>query len=142
MFSHPRLSLPNDLFPVSLPVKILKALLPSSILATWYAHLHFLDLITLIIIGEWYKLWSSSWWGLLYSPFSSLLDPNTRLRILFSNTLSLRFSLNVSQTYIWTGNVTVRVYFTYPWSRNGINRKYRHLIIYRYIMSLHMNKWK
>ena len=39
--SHLRLSLPKGLIPVGLPVKILKALLPSSILATWPA-LHFL----------------------------------------------------------------------------------------------------
>ena len=32
--SHLRLGLPKDLFPVSVPVKILKALLPSSTLAT------------------------------------------------------------------------------------------------------------
>ena len=32
--SHQRLGLPKGLFPVGLPVKILKALLPSSILAT------------------------------------------------------------------------------------------------------------
>ena len=45
---------------------------------------------------------------LLQFPFSSLLGPNNRLRILFSNTLSLRSSLNVgdhaSQPYSTTGN--------------------------------------
>ena len=45
--SHLRLGLPKGLFPVGLPVKILKALLPSSILATCPAHLNRLDLITL-----------------------------------------------------------------------------------------------
>ena len=49
------LGLPNGLFPVGLPVKILKALLPSSILATCPAHLNLLDLITLTIFGERYK---------------------------------------------------------------------------------------
>ena len=34
MSSHLRLGLPNGLFPVGLPIKILKALLPSSILAS------------------------------------------------------------------------------------------------------------
>ena len=49
-------STPRDLFPVGGPVKILKALLRSSILATLQVHLNFLDLITLIILGEQYKL--------------------------------------------------------------------------------------
>ena len=49
--SHLRLGLPKGLFPVGLPVKILKALLPCSILATW-SHLNLLDLITLTILGE------------------------------------------------------------------------------------------
>ena len=38
LFSHLRLGLPRGLFPAGVPVKILKALLPSSILATWPAH--------------------------------------------------------------------------------------------------------
>ena len=42
--------------PGGLPVKILKALLASFILATWPAHLSLLDLITLTILGERYKL--------------------------------------------------------------------------------------
>ena len=47
MSSHLRLGLPKGLFPEGLPVKILKVLLPSSILATYPAHLYLLDLITL-----------------------------------------------------------------------------------------------
>ena len=50
--SHLHLGLPKGLFPVGLPVKILKAFLPSSILATCPAHLNLLDLITLTILGE------------------------------------------------------------------------------------------
>ena len=54
--SHVRLGLPKGLFPAGLPVKILKALLPSYILATCPAHLNLLDLITLTMLGERYKL--------------------------------------------------------------------------------------
>ena len=53
--SHLRLVLPNGIFLVGLPIKILKEFLHSSILATWPAHLNLLDLITLTTLGEWYK---------------------------------------------------------------------------------------
>ena len=109
--SYIRLGLPKCLFSVGLPVKILKALLPSSILAKCPTHLSLLDLITLTILGERYKLRSSSLWSLLHSPFSSLLGPNIHLRILFSNTLSLLSSLNVrdhvSHPYSPTGSIIV-----------------------------------
>ena len=49
---HLRISFPKGLFPVGLPVTILKALLHSSILTTCPAHINLLDLITLIILGE------------------------------------------------------------------------------------------
>ena len=49
--SHLRQHLPKSLFPVGVPVKILKALLPSSILATRPVHLNLLDLFTLTILG-------------------------------------------------------------------------------------------
>ena len=46
----------KGLFPAGVPVKILKVYLSSSILATCPAHLNLLDLITLNILGERYKL--------------------------------------------------------------------------------------
>ena len=54
--SHLRQGLPKGLFNVGLSVKILKAFLTSAILATCSAHLNLLDLITLTILGERYKL--------------------------------------------------------------------------------------
>ena len=93
-------------------VKILKALLHSFILTTWPAHINLIDLITLNILSEWYKLYtrSSSLWSLLHS-FSCLLGPNVCLRILFLNTLRLLSSLtvrdHVSQPYSTTGNIIV-----------------------------------
>ena len=66
-------SRPHGQFLESLPVKILKALLASSILATWPAHLSLLDLISLTTLGEWYKQWSSSLWSLLHLPFASYM---------------------------------------------------------------------
>jgi hypothetical protein len=54
--SHLRLGLPKGLFPPGLPVNNLKVLLASYILATRPVHLNLLDLITMTILGEWYKL--------------------------------------------------------------------------------------
>ena len=48
--SHPRLGIPKGTFPVGLSVKILKALQPSSILATCLAHLNLLDLFTILVV--------------------------------------------------------------------------------------------
>ena len=113
---HSNTALPKYLFPVGLPVNILKELLPSTILATWPANLNLLDLITLNILDKEYKLLISSFWSLLRSSFSFLLGSNIRLRFLFSNTLSLHASLNVihhiSQPYNTTGKLNVNlIYF-------------------------------
>ena len=48
--------LPKGRFPLDFSVKILQSPLHSSILATYAAHLNLLDLETLTILGEWYKL--------------------------------------------------------------------------------------
>ena len=77
--SHLRLGLPKGFFPVGSPVKILKALLASFILAAWPVHLNLIDTITLNILGERYKLLSTSLW---YSPFASLLGPTNVVLII------------------------------------------------------------
>jgi len=53
-------SLTSGLFPSGFPTKILYALLVSPMCATFSIHLIILYLITLITLGEAYKLWSSS----------------------------------------------------------------------------------
>ena len=54
---------------------------------------------------ERYKLWSSSLWSLLHSPFSFLLSLNIRHNIIFSNNRSLHSFLNITdhlaQLTIW-----------------------------------------
>ena len=52
--SHLCLGLPKGFFPAGIPVKFLKTLLPSSIFATWPAHLSLVNLITLTVLGKWY----------------------------------------------------------------------------------------
>jgi hypothetical protein len=95
--------LPSHLRPRLLTVlsdfytKTLYTTLPSPIRATWPAHIILLDFITRTIAGEEYRSWSSSLWSFLHSPpTSSLLGPNIHPDTLFSNTPSLRSSLNVS----------------------------------------------
>jgi len=67
----------------------------SPIRATCPTHLT-LDFITRTVLGEQYRSLSSSLFSFLNSPVtSSLLGPNI-LNTLFSDTLSLRFSLGVS----------------------------------------------
>ena len=63
----------------------------------------------LTILGEPYKLWSSSLWSLLHSPFSPLLGPNIRLRILFSTTLNLHSSLKCKRPCPHTYSTTIAI---------------------------------
>jgi hypothetical protein len=89
--------LPSGLFPSGFPTKTLYTPLSYRIRATCPNHLILLDIITRTIMGEEYWSWSSSLWSFLYSPVtSSHLGPNILLNAVFSNTLILRSSLNVS----------------------------------------------
>jgi len=84
---------------------------PRPIRALCPAHL-ILDFITRAILGEQYRSLNSSLCSFLHSPVtSSLLGPNIVLNTLFSNTLSLRSFLNVSNQvshpYKTTGRIIV-----------------------------------
>ena len=94
--SHLRLGLPCGLFPSVFPIKTPHTPL-FAIRATCPAHLILFDFIIRTILGEEYRSLSSPLCSFLHSLLtSSLLGPNTLLSTLFSNTLSLRSSLNVS----------------------------------------------
>ena len=110
--SHLRLGLLRGLFPSGFPAKTLYMPFLSPIRATCTAYFILLDLITRTIFGEQYRSLSSSLCSFLHSPVtSSLLGPNILLRTLFSNTLSLRSYLNVSDQvshpYKTTGKIIV-----------------------------------
>ncbi|PNF32348.1 hypothetical protein B7P43_G11514 [Cryptotermes secundus] len=84
------------LFPFGFPTNILYAFIFSRIRPTCPAHLNWSLSIILIVLGEEYKLWSSSLCSFLQPPVtSSLFGPNILLNTLLSNTLRLCSSLNV-----------------------------------------------
>ena len=93
--SHLRLRIPSGLLPSGFSFKTLYAPLLSPIRAKYPVHFSLLDLFNRMISGEEYSSWSSSLCSLL-PVTSSLLGPNILLSTLFSKTLSLRSSFNVS----------------------------------------------
>ena len=109
--SHLRLRLPSGLFPSGFLSKNPYAPL-ISVRAVYPAHLVLLDFITRIIFGEEYRSLTFLLCRFLQSLVTwSLLGPNILLSSLFSNNLSLRPSLNVSDqvshAYKTTGKIIV-----------------------------------
>ena len=91
------LGLPSGLLPQVSPPKPCVHLSSPSMRSSSPAHLILLDFITRTILGEEYRSLSSCLCSFLQSSVTSfLLGPNTLLDTLFSNTLSRRSSLNVS----------------------------------------------
>ena len=116
---HLRLGLPSCPFPSGFPTKILYTPLSWPIRATCPAHLILLDFITRTILGEEYKLFSSSLFNLLHSPvISSLLGPNILLKTKFSNTISFLSSRNVSHQASHPYKTTGKIKIYIPWSLN------------------------
>jgi hypothetical protein len=112
MSTHLCLGVPSGLFPSGFPTNNLYVFFFSPLHATCLTDLILLDLIILIILGEKYKSRSSSVCSFLHPPVtSSLFHQNIILNALFSNALSLCFSLNlrdqISHPYRTTGKIFV-----------------------------------
>ena len=140
--SHPRLGLPIGIFPVGVSVKILKALLPSSILATWPAHLNLLDLITLTILVERYKLWGCSLWSLLplSIPFWALiLASGPCFQIPFTYVPLL---MHASRPYSTTGNIIVLFMLISKFLEKSGRQKRLNKTITTDYMNMKLNEWK
>ena len=101
--SFPQVSAPNPYSHLTSPIPMR---------ATCSVHLILFDFIIQTILGEQYRSLSSSLCSVLHCPVtSSRLSPNILLNTLFSNTLSLRSSLKVSDQashpYKTTAKLTV-----------------------------------
>jgi hypothetical protein len=93
--NYVRLGFRSCLFPFAFPTNTLYEFLSSHFHAAFPTHLMLIFLIILIILGEEYKLWSSSLYSLLQTHVTSApLVQNILLSTLFSNTLSLCSSPN------------------------------------------------
>ena len=107
------MGLPSGLFPSGFPTKTPYTPLFSPICATCPAYRILLDFINRKILGDQYRSLRSSLSSFLHSPLiSTLLGPSILHSTIFSNTLSLRSSLNssdqVSYPYKTIGKIIVR----------------------------------
>jgi hypothetical protein len=94
ILSHINLLLPSGLFNWDFPIKILHALFILRLRSIFLAHLILLEFITLPMLCEEYKLWSSPLCNFLRAPVTyCLLPTDIPLSTLFSNTLNLCSSL-------------------------------------------------
>ena len=118
LLSSPR----NFRFPRLNPVWTSPLLSP--IRATCPAHLILPDVFTRTILGEEYRSLSSSLCSFLHSPVtSSFLGPIIFLKTLFSNTVSLRSSRNVSDQVSYPYTTTGKIIFLYIWISVILARK-------------------
>ena len=113
--SFPQVSPPNPVYACPLPRR-----------ATCPAHLIYFDFITRTILAEECRSLNSSLCSFIHCPVtSSLLGPNI-LNTLFSNTLSLRSSLNVSDQvshpYKTAGKIIVLYIFKFLYSKSKDKR--------------------
>jgi hypothetical protein len=87
---------------------------PLPIRATCPVHLILIDLTTRTILGEQYISLSFSICSFLHSPVtSSFVGPNIHVSPLFSNTVSLLFSLDVSDQVLHPYETTDKIIFLY-----------------------------
>jgi len=107
--SHLHLGLPSDLFLSGFSIKILYAVLISSMHITCPTHLTVHDLITLIIFSDEYKLQSSSLCTFIQPLItSSVLGLHILLSTLFLNILHLCSSLNVRDRFSYPYKTEVK----------------------------------
>ena len=108
------LGLQSGLFPSDFPTKTLYKPLLGPKRAKCPTHLILLDLINRKIFGAEYRSLSSSLCSFFHSPVTQfLIGPNNLPSTLFSNTLSLRSSLNVSDQVSHPYRTTGKIIFLY-----------------------------